>query len=225
MRLQLGVLLSGSGSNLQAVIDRIEQGSLQADIRLVLANRPGAYGLQRAARHSLPTRVLEPSRFSSRQDYDLAVAEALKSAGAQTIALAGYMRLVTAAFIQRFQGQVLNIHPALLPSFKGLQAQKQAVDYGVRIAGATVHFVDEQLDHGPIILQAALPVTDGLDEQELSKRILALEHRIYPQALQWLAEDRLSVEAGRVRLREWRGWADTASIEPCLVSPGLEPGF
>jgi len=225
MSCALGVLISGGGSNLQAIIERIEQGALQADLRLVVSNRPDAYGLQRAAAHSIPSVVLQQEAFISREEHERAVAEALEQAGVEAVALAGYMRLVSGDFIERFNGRVLNIHPALLPSFKGLEAQKQAVEYGVRIAGATVHFVDQELDHGPIIIQAAVPAPQGCSGPELAERILQLEHRIYPQALQWQAAGRLEVRGGQTHLHGRLEEADTSSIEPCLINPCLETGF
>jgi phosphoribosylglycinamide formyltransferase-1 len=226
MSLPLGVLLSGGGSNLQALIDRIEQGALQASIRLVVSDNPEAFGLKRAERHGIPARVLEPRGYASRQAHDGAVITALQEAGVRAVALAGYMRLVSRRFVDAFPGMVLNIHPALLPSFKGLEAQKQAAGYGVRISGATVHFVDEHLDHGPIIVQAALPVPPGTGGEALKERILALEHRIYPQAVQWLAEDRLRVAGGAVSLLAGeKGRAEIAGLEPCLIEPFLEEGF
>ena len=226
MSLPLGVLLSGGGSNLQALIDRIEQGALQASIRLVVSDNPKAFGLQRAERHGIPTRVLKPEAYASRQGHDEAVIEALGEAGVRAVALAGYMRLVSRHFVDAFPGMVLNIHPSLLPSFKGLEAQRQAAEYGVRISGATVHFVDEQLDHGPIIIQAALAVGQGIGGEDLKERILRLEHRIYPQAVQWLAEDRLRVADGKVSLLPaGRARAEIEGLEPCLIEPFLEEGF
>jgi phosphoribosylglycinamide formyltransferase-1 len=226
MSLPLGVLLSGGGSNLQALIDRIEQGALQASIRLVVSDNPKAFGLQRAERHGIPTRVLKPEAYASRQGHDEAVIAALGESGVRAVALAGYMRLVSRHFVDAFPGMVLNIHPSLLPSFKGLEAQRQAAEYGVRISGATVHFVDEQLDHGPIIVQAALPVAPGTGGEALKERILALEHRIYPQAVQWLAEDRLRVANGKVSLLPaGRARSEIEGLEPCLIEPFLEEGF
>ncbi len=226
MSLQLGVLLSGSGSNLQALIDRMEQGALQASIKLVVSDSPQAFGLKRAERHGIPVRILEPGKHPSRQAHDEAVIRALQAHGVQAVALAGYMRLVSRVFVEAFPGKVLNIHPALLPSFKGLDAQRQAAEYGVRISGATVHFVDEHLDHGPIIIQAAIPVAQGTSGEELKERILGLEHRIYPQAVQWLAENRLQISGGTVWVlsgRKKRGSSE--GLGPCLIEPFLEEGF
>ncbi|MFP4213828.1 MAG: phosphoribosylglycinamide formyltransferase [Desulfohalobiaceae bacterium] len=226
MTLRLGVLLSGSGSNLQAMMDRIAQGALQAEIALVLADNDQAYGLQRAAAENVPVQVVGPKAYKTRLEHDRAVIQALRQSRADAVLLAGYMRLVSSEFVQAFPKGVLNIHPSILPAFKGLQAQKQAAEYGVKLAGASVHFVDEHLDHGPLIVQACLPVQQGEDSQSLAQRILRLEHRIYPQAVQWLAEGRLDVQAGHVYLQNAsRPKADIQELGPCIINPGLEDGF
>lgn len=226
MALRLGVLLSGSGSNLQAIMDRIEQGVLQAEIALVLADNSQAFGLQRAKAGGVPTQVVSPKEYNTRQEHDLALVQALQESQVQVVLLAGYMRLVSREFVQAFPSGVLNIHPGLLPAFKGLQAQKQAAEYGVKLAGASVHFVDEYLDHGPLIVQACLPVQQGEDEQGLAQRILRLEHRIYPQAVQWLAVGRLALHGRHVYLQDSvKHKADIQDLGPCLISPDLEEGF
>ena len=226
MSLSIGVLLSGGGSNLQAVIDRIEQGVLGADIRLVLSDSPGAGGLRRAERHGLETKVLQPQEFGDRREHDRAMVRSLREAGVEAVLLAGYMRIVSWDFVQAFPGAILNIHPSLLPAFPGLHAPRQAAGYGVRIAGASVHFVDEYMDHGPLVVQAALPVPQEADGEDLAEHILRLEHRIYPQAVQWLAEGRLRVRQGRVTLeRSGEPLADTQELGPCLIQPPLERGF
>jgi phosphoribosylglycinamide formyltransferase-1 len=226
MSLPIAVLISGGGSNLQALIDRIEQGVLDARIQIVISNLPGAKGLQRAAQHGIATRVVPQSEFESRQAHDRAIIGILQDSGARAVCLAGYMRLISPEFVQAFPNRILNIHPSLLPSFPGLHAQKQAAEYGVRLSGATVHFVDQDLDHGPIIIQAAVPVHAGEEEDQVSRRILRLEHRIYPQALQWLAEDRLQIHNGRVHLiPSGHQLTDPASLPSCLINPGLENGF
>ena len=188
MTMRLAVLVSGSGSNLQAIIDKAESGALDADIRLVLSNRADAYGLERARRHKVPCLALEHGGYASREAFDQAMVDAIRASGADTVALAGFMRLLTPVFLAAFPGRVLNIHPALLPSFKGAHGQRDAAEYGVRLSGCTVHFVDEHMDHGPIIIQAAVPALADDDGETLGSRILALEHRVYPQALQWLAQ-------------------------------------
>ncbi len=226
MVLPIGVLLSGTGTNLQAIIDRIEQGALAAEIRLVLSDNSAAYGLERAKQHGISTQAIENRRCDTREAHEYAVICALKDAGVEVVLLAGYMRLVSKYFIQAFPQKILNIHPSLLPAFPGLNAQQQAVDYGVRISGATVHFVDEFLDHGPIIVQAALLVDTNEGAESLRQRILKLEHRIYPQAVQWIAQDLLSLQGRHVYLRSsLYELADIKDLQPCLINPPLQKGF
>ncbi|MCI9044375.1 MAG: phosphoribosylglycinamide formyltransferase [Peptococcaceae bacterium] len=201
-RLKIAVLASGSGSNLQAIIDEIKSGFLPVELALVLSDKPQAYALQRAKAAGVPTKVLLPADFASREDYDAELVRLLKASGAEAVALAGYMRLVTPVFLQAFPHRVLNIHPALLPSFPGLHGQRQAFEYGVKVAGCTVHFVDEGMDSGPIILQAPVPVLEDDDADSLAARILEQEHIIYPLALRLLAEGKLHIEGRRVRIAE-----------------------
>ena len=221
--LNLAVLVSGSGSNLQAMLDRKAQGLLDVDFRLVLSNKADAYGLERARAAGVPTLAIDHRQFPDREAFDAAMVAAIRDHGADTVALAGFMRLLTPTFLNAFPGRVLNIHPALLPSFPGARGQQDAAAYGVTIAGCTVHLVDEQMDHGPIVIQAAVPVPPGADGEALAARILTWEHRIYPQALQWLAQGRLRLEGRHVRID---GLAATpAAGSEALVSPPLEPGF
>ena len=201
-RLKIAVLASGSGSNLQAIIDEIKSGFLPVELALVLSDKPQAYALQRAEAAGVPTKVLLPADFASREDYDAELVRLLKASGAEAVALAGYMRLVTPVFLQAFPHRVLNIHPALLPSFPGLHGQRRAFEYGVKVAGCTVHFVDEGMDSGPIILQAPVPVLEDDDADSLAARILEQEHIIYPLALRLLAEGKLLIEGRRVRIAE-----------------------
>jgi len=196
-----GALISGAGTNLQAIIDRIAAGRLDCDLRVVVSNRPGVAGLARAARAGIPTRVIEHRAFPDRPSFDRAVVDALREAGVELVVLAGFDRLVTPVLIEAFPLRIMNIHPALLPSFKGLHAQRQARDYGVKIAGATVHFVDEHVDHGPIIVQGAVAVGATDDEETVRERILAVEHELYPLAIQLYAEGRLAVDGRRVVVR------------------------
>jgi phosphoribosylglycinamide formyltransferase-1 len=196
-----GVLISGSGTNLQAILDRIADGSLACRVALVVSNRPDAAGLARAARAGVPTCVIPHRGFPSREAFDTALVDALRAAGVELVVLAGFDRLITRVLLQAFPQRVMNIHPALLPSFKGLHAQRQALEYGVRVTGATVHFVDEATDHGPIILQGAVAVASDDTEETLTARILTVEHVIYPQAIQLFAEGRLAVEGRHVRIR------------------------
>jgi phosphoribosylglycinamide formyltransferase-1 len=179
----LGVLISGRGSNLQAIIDAIAAGRLDARIGLVVSNRVGAQGLERAQKAGIETLVLDHRTFPSREAFDLAVVAELKARGVGLVCLAGFMRLLSPAFINAFPNAVLNIHPALLPAFPGLEAQHLAWRHGVKISGATVHLVTPELDAGPIVLQAAVPVADDDTPETLSARILVEEHRIYPEAI------------------------------------------
>ncbi len=196
-KLALGVLASGRGSNLQAIIDEIEQGRLNASVRLLVVDNPGAYAIERAKKHGIDYLYLDPGEFRSRNDFFARIAAELKSRGVGLVVLAGFMRIVRKPLIDAFPFKIINIHPALLPCFPGLHGQKQAVDYRVRISGCTVHFVDEDMDTGPIIIQAAVPVLPEDTEESLSERILKLEHRIFPEAIRLYSEGRLSVE-GRV---------------------------
>lgn len=205
--LDLGILVSGSGTNLQAVLDAVAEGRLAASVRLVVSNKADAFALERARRAGVPTRVLSHREHTSRESFDTALAEALREAGVSHVVLAGFMRVLGPEFLSAFPGRVVNIHPALLPAFPGLHAQEQALRYGVKVTGCTVHFVDAGVDTGPIIAQRSVPVLEGDSVETLSSRILLEEHRLLVQALEWLAEDRLElvrVDAGRttVRVRE-----------------------
>jgi phosphoribosylglycinamide formyltransferase-1 len=196
--MDLGILISGRGSNLEAILAAIGEGRLDARARLVLSNRPEAPGLEIARRYGVPTAVVAHARGLSRADFDAVVVERLRAAGVTTVALAGFDRIVSRVLLDAFPSGVLNIHPALLPAFPGLHAQRQALEYGVHVTGVTVHFVDEQMDHGPIIAQVAVPVLGDDDEEKLSARILAEEHRLYPLALQRLARGMVRINGRRV---------------------------
>ena len=188
-------------SDLQAILDRAADGSLAARIGIVVSNRADARGLERAAAAGVPTQVIDHRAFDRREDFDARVVEALSAAGVELVALAGFDRLVTGVLLDAFPRRVINIHPALLPAFKGLHAQRQAVEYGVRIAGATVHFVDEDVDHGPIVLQGAVAIDPDDDPATVAARILRVEHELYPAAIRLFAEDRLEIVGRRVRIR------------------------
>lgn len=194
----IGVLSSGSGTNLQAIIDAIEEKRLSARIEVVVSNVPDAYALKRATTHGIRTEVLPHQDFPERESYDKAVVDVLKKHNVILVALAGFMRVLSPVFIRAFPMRIMNIHPALLPSFPGLHAQEKALEYGVKVSGCTVHFVDEGTDTGPIIIQAVVPVHDNDTEDTLRNRILREEHRIYPQAIQLFAEERLKVKGRRV---------------------------
>jgi phosphoribosylglycinamide formyltransferase-1 len=199
-RPRLGVLISGRGSNLQALIDAVADGRLAADIAVVISNRPLAGGLARAREAGIETLVLDHRAYPSRDAFDTAVASALASHGVSLVCLAGFMRLVGAPLLRAFPQAILNIHPSLLPSFPGVDAQKQALDHGVKISGATVHLVTGELDGGPIVMQAAVPVLDNDTPETLAARILAEEHRIYPLAVQAILERRWRIDGRRFLL-------------------------
>jgi len=194
----LGVLISGRGSNLQAIIDAIRDGRLDARIGVVISNRADAAGLERAARAGIETLVMPHTAYADRAEYDLALARALKDRGVQLVCLAGFMRLLGPAFIDQFPDAVLNIHPSLLPAFPGLDAQRQAFEYGVKVSGATVHFVTPELDAGPIILQRAVPVEPDDTPETLAARILEVEHQIYPEAIGIVLKGSWRIEGRRV---------------------------
>jgi phosphoribosylglycinamide formyltransferase-1 len=198
-KLALGALISGSGTNLQAILEAIAAGRLDAEMRVVVSNRPQAKGLDHAREHGIPVEIVDHKAFASREDFDRRVIEVLRGAGVELVCLAGFDRLISPVFVDAFRDLILNIHPALLPAFPGLHAQRQALEYGVKLAGATVHFVDEKTDHGPIVIQAAVPVLDGDTEESLGARILAEEHRIYPEAIRLFAAGKLRIDARHVR--------------------------
>jgi len=198
--LQLGVLISGRGSNLQAIIDASERGDIPAKVAVIISNKPKAFGLERAKKHKIPTAVFDPKDFKDKNTYELEIVKTLKQHNVQLVCLAGYMRIVGRVLLEHFQGRIMNIHPALLPSFPGLHVQKAALDHGVKISGATVHFVDEGCDTGPIIVQDAVPVLENDTEETLSARILEQEHKIYPQAIKLFAEGKLKIEGRKVKI-------------------------
>jgi phosphoribosylglycinamide formyltransferase-1 len=196
---RLGILFSGRGSNFEAIADNVAAGRLDAEIGLVISNREEARGLSIARERALPA-VCIPSKGVPREEYDRRLVEELKRRGVELVCLAGFMRLLSAEVCRAFPSRILNIHPSLLPAFPGLDAQKQALDHGVKVSGCTVHFVDEQLDSGPIVLQAAVPVFDQDTVETLSERILVQEHRIYSDAIRIVLSERWRIEGRRVVL-------------------------
>jgi phosphoribosylglycinamide formyltransferase-1 len=214
--LSIGVLLSGSGTNLQALIDAIAAGALDARVAVVVSNEASAYGLVRARAHGIPAVVVAHGAFPSRPAFDAAIVEVLRAHDVELVVLAGFMRLVTAVLLNAFPSRVLNIHPALLPAFPGLHAERQALAHGARVTGVTVHFVDEHTDHGPIILQVAVPILPGDDEARLHLRIQQQEHRAYTHAIQLIAEGRVHVDGRRVVID-----GDDADGDATLASPAL----
>jgi phosphoribosylglycinamide formyltransferase-1 len=200
MSLKIGVLASGGGSNFQSILDAVADKRLDAEIAVVMSDNPDAFALERGATAGVPTCVVELDKTKTREAHDEKVVAALKEHGVDTVVLAGYMLMITPVLLGAFPMRVINIHPALLPSFSGLHVQQAAIDYGAKFSGCTVHFVDEGMDTGPVIIQAVVPIRDDDTASTLGARILREEHRIFPQALQYLAEGRLRVEGRRVLL-------------------------
>jgi phosphoribosylglycinamide formyltransferase-1 len=215
-RVPIGVLISGSGTNLQAIIDAIEAGKLDAKIGVVVSNKPEAHGLARARKHGIPTEVLNHKNFSSREAYDEAVVTLLRARAVELVVLAGFMRLLSPVFIKAYSNRIMNIHPALLPAFPGLNVQQRAVEHGARFSGCTVHFVNEECDEGPIIIQAVVPVFPDDTGETLGARILEQEHRIYPRAIQLYAEGRLKVVGRKVWVEGLPRASGKALIQPPL---------
>lgn len=210
------MLASGRGSNFQSIIDAINNKNLKAQILLLITDNPSAYAIERAKKHDIEHLVLRTKDYSSRDDFYRKIAEELQKRDVGLVVLAGFMKIVGKPLIDTYPNRIMNIHPALLPSFPGLHGQKQAVEYGVRISGCTVHFVDEGMDTGPVIMQAAVPVYHSDTEDTLSERILKLEHKIYPEAIRLFSEGRLEVQGRVVKIK------DIISSESSLVNPSLE---
>jgi len=209
------ILISGRGSNMEALIAARDAGNLPVNIAAVISNRPDAAGLATAAKAGIATRHLDHKAFAGREAFDAALAECIDGYAPDLVVLAGFMRILSEGFVRHYEGRLMNIHPSLLPSFPGLHTHQRALEEGVRIHGCTVHFVTPTLDHGPVIIQAAVPVLDGDTEASLAARILVQEHKIYPQAVRWFAEDKLTLDGGCVRL------AAAQADKAALLSPEL----
>lgn len=218
VKVNLGILVSGSGSNLQSIIDNIENGCLDAEIKVVISNNPDAFALERAKKHHIPSFVMQNQDYSSREDFDRKMIDVLKSYSVELVVMAGFMRILGSLFLDAFPMKIMNIHPALLPSFPGMHAQKKAAEYGVRFSGCTVHFADAGVDSGPIIIQAIVPAYTDDTEYSLAARILKEEHRIYPQAIQFYAEDRIEVTGRQVRIRGTNRVQETPFHNPPLIT-------
>ena len=199
--MRVGILISGRGSNFEAIANSIARKKLDAEVAIVISNRANAPGIEIARERGMPLRII-PSAGTDRETYDKLLIDELQTHEVDLVCLAGFMRLLSADFIRAFPNRVLNIHPSLLPAFAGLDAQRQALEYGVRITGCTVHFVDEYLDSGPIIIQSAVPVLDSDTVESLSARILLQEHLIYSKAIGYIADGRVTIEGRRVSIRE-----------------------
>ncbi|MEE9615347.1 MAG: phosphoribosylglycinamide formyltransferase [Thermodesulfobacteriota bacterium] len=199
--LKIGVLASGGGTNLQAIIDSIESGGLDCEVAVVISDNPTARAIERAKKHGIRTEVITKAEYPERETYDRRAVELLKGCTVGLVVLAGFMRILSSVLIKAFPMRIMNIHPALLPSFPGLSVQRKAIEYGVKFSGCTVHFVDEGVDTGPIIIQAVVPVIDDDTEETLAERILAEEHRIYPEAIRLFAEGRIEVRGRRTIIK------------------------
>jgi phosphoribosylglycinamide formyltransferase-1 len=213
-RLKIGVLISGRGSNLQSLIDAAREPGYPADIVEVISNVPGVAGLERAAAAGLPNRCIDHKAFKEREPFEAALDDALKTAGVELVCLAGFMRLLTDGFVERWRDRLINIHPSLLPAFKGIHIHERVVEAGVRISGCTVHFVRPAMDEGPILVQAAVPVLPDDDADKLAARVLVQEHRIYPLAVRLIAEGRVTIVDERVRIDGVRPTMG-ALVSPC----------
>ncbi len=230
MALRIAILASGSGSNAQAIFDKIASGHLDAKVCLVLCNRPGAKVLDRAKKLAIPTCELDHTAYPNRESFDAVLVENIQASGAELVVLAGYMRVLTTVFLDAFEGRVINVHPAILPSFTGAHGARDACEWGVQVSGCTVHFVDEEVDHGAVIAQAVIPVMPDDDAKSLQGRIQIMEHRLYPQVLQWFAENRVQIEQRRVRILPAQKkfapvLAEMSSVEAYFIWPPLEEGF
>ncbi|MBM4135612.1 MAG: phosphoribosylglycinamide formyltransferase [Nitrospira sp.] len=213
--LNLGVLASGRGSNFQSIIDETEAKRLNAGIVLLITDNPSAYAIERAKKHNIEYLVMAPNEFASRDDFYRKIAEEMKKRNVGLVVLAGFMRIVGKPLIDAFPNRIMNIHPALLPSFPGLHGQRQAIEYGAKISGCTVHFVDEGMDTGPIIIQAAVPVLQDDTEETLSERILIFEHKIYPEAIRLFSEGKIKVEGRKVTIQGYTPF-NTHLVNPAI---------
>jgi phosphoribosylglycinamide formyltransferase-1 len=213
----LGVLVSGSGSNFQSIIDQIEKGNLDASIKVVISNNPDAYALERAKKHNIPAVVIDHNNFHDRDEFDQKMIDVLNSYSVQLVIMAGFMRILTPLFIKAFPMRIMNIHPAILPSFQGIHAQERAFDYGVKFSGCSVHFADEGVDTGPVIIQSVVPVYIDDTAETLQQRILKEEHRIFPQAIQFYAEDKLEIIGRKVKVKDHKRIDETPLHNPPLT--------
>jgi phosphoribosylglycinamide formyltransferase-1 len=214
-KVRIAVLVSGRGSNLQAIIDNIEKGLLSSELAVVISDQADAYALERARKHNIPAvPVIAKGYKDKREEYDALLVKELRERNVDLVCLAGFMRIITPVLIRAFPNRILNIHPSLLPAFPGLHVQKKAVNHGVKFSGCTVHFVDEGMDTGPIIIQAVVPILDSDTEDSLSERILKQEHKIYSRAIQLFAEGRLKIEGRRVLVSNARNAGDAFLMNP-----------
>lgn len=216
-KINIGVIVSGSGSNFQSIIDQTENGNLDAVIKVVICNNPDAYALERAKKHNIPSVIIDHKDFKDRNEFDEKMIKVLKSYSVELVIMAGFMRVLTPLFIKAFHMRIMNIHPAILPSFQGIHAQERAFDYGVKFSGCSVHFADEGVDTGPVIIQSVVPVYDDDTADTLQERILKEEHRIFPQAIQLYAEGKLEVVGRRVHVKNHKKIDETPLHNPPLT--------
>jgi phosphoribosylglycinamide formyltransferase-1 len=216
----IGILVSGRGSNMVALLEGVRSGFIPGKVGVVVSNKPSAAALDKARSFDIPTAVVPQKEFRGRdrEEHDRAVHQVLAEAGVDLICLAGYMRILSPWLVGRYPNRIVNIHPSLLPAFPGLHGQRQALEYGVRVSGCTVHLVDAELDHGPILVQAAVPVLADDTEETLAARILEQEHRIYPLAVRWLCQDRVELDGRRVRIRDEHLAEPWSALSPAELS-------
>ena len=213
--MKLVVLISGRGSNLKAIAQAFKERKIKGKISLVISNKKDAHGLEVAREYGIPSEFHDPSVFKTREEYDIHLVERIKKEKPDLVVLAGYMRILSDYFIESFEGKLINIHPSLTPAFTGLKAQKQAIQYGAKFSGCTVHFVTKELDAGPVVIQAVVPIKPDDTEHTLSDKILQYEHRIYPQAVKWISEGRIKVKGRQVIV-------EGAEYGTLPVNPALE---
>lgn len=216
-KVNIGVLVSGSGSNLQSIIDHIEAGTLDAEIKIVISNNPDVLSLERCKKHRIKAVVVDHRQYDSRESYDRRMISILESSGTELVVMAGFMRILSPEVFRAFPRRIMNIHPALLPAFPGIHVQQKAVEYGVKFAGCTVHFADEGVDTGPIIIQSVVPVYEDDTADSLAARILKEEHRIYPQAIQYYAEGRIEINGRKVLITNSSRLTEKALHNPPLT--------
>ena len=217
-KLRVGVLASGGGTDLQSIIDTSEKGMIDAEVVAVISDNKDAFALKRAEKHKIKAFFVDPEGKDS-QDHDKEIDKILEKNNVGLVVGAGYMRILSPCFVKKWYGKLINIHPALLPSFKGVNGQGDALDYGVKISGCTTHFMDEHMDHGPIILQAAVKVMPGDDRDKLAHRILDVEHQILPRTIQLFAQGRLKIEGRKVKIKKGDSWKDKYKTFPDVLYP------
>jgi len=210
-KLRVGVLASGGGTDLQSIIDASESNKIDAEVVVVISDKSDVFALKRAEKHKIKAFFVDP-KGKKKEEHDMEVHKILKDFDVGLVVGAGYMRILSSCFVKEWHGKLINIHPALLPSFKGVKGQGDAFEYGVKISGCTIHFMDEHMDHGPIILQAAVKVLPGDDRDKLASRILGVEHQILPRTVQLFAENRLKIDGRKVKIKKGDSWKDKYDI-------------